>query len=81
MQTGSVRLLFGESDATGMESASLAEAPVSVQGDNTEILTVIVIPLTRDMYLANPGMYRNSCDPIITDAATHNTDPAEGKFI
>ena len=76
---GSVEVLFAESDATGLESTSLVEAPVSVRGDNTESLTVIVVPLTIDMYLANPGMYRNSCDHIITDAATHNTDSAEGK--
>lgn len=71
-----MEVLFGESDATGTESASLVEAPVRVQGDNTKILTVIVIPLTKDMYLANPGMYPSSCDSVITETGIN---PAEGK--
>ena len=73
---GSVTLQFAESDATGMESASLVEVTVRVQGRSTEILTVNVIPLTKDMYLATPGMYRNSCNSVISDAAIRGIDPA-----
>ena len=72
-------MLFAESDASGSESNAVVTAPVRVEGDNTENLTVIATPLTVAQYQADPGRYRNSCDSIIQDAATHNLNPAEGE--
>ena len=70
-----MNILFEELDASGPESASVVNAPVRIEGDNTENFTLIATPLTAAWYRADPSAYGHNCDSLITD---NSIDTAEG---
>lgn len=73
-----MNVLFEELDASGVESDLVVNAPVRVEGHNTENFTLIATPLTAATYKADPRKYGNVCDLIITDSSV---DPAEGMLL
>ena len=70
-----MNILFEELDAAGLESSSVVNAPVRIEGDNTENFTLIATPLTAAQYTTDPSAYGNNCDSLITDSSI---DTAEG---
>lgn len=75
---GTVTVRFAETDVASSEDSSRVSAPVRVEGDNEDNITVIAIPLTLAQYQAQPGTYANSCDSIFD---RDSVDPAECKSI
>lgn len=73
---GPVTIGFPEFDVSVSEASTAVTAGVRLTGDNAEIVTIQVVPLTLSQYQANPGRYMQGCD----SQTGSTTDQAEGNY-